>query len=89
MNLAKNALPWTIRIAHVLTGGMLSAPGHAGIDPSDGYYLRWRERFPHTRGDRSTPATIRSIPAAVPPHTRGQIGFPIPHNSTIRKDRVT
>ena len=75
MNLAKNALPWTIRIAHVLTGGMLSAPGHAGIDPSDGYYLP-----PHTRG---------LARAAVPPHTRGQIGFPIPHNSTIRKDRVT
>ena len=89
MNLAKNALPWPIRIAHVLTGGMLSAPGHAGIDPPDGYDLRWRERFPHTRGDRppTNKQQVDTIP--VSPHTRGQIGFPIPHINTITVDRVT
>ena len=63
MNLAKNALPWTIRIAHVLTGGMLSAPGHAGIDPPDSYDLRWRERFPHTRGDRSVSLSPTTAPS--------------------------
>ena len=36
MNLAKNALPWPIRIAHVLTGGMLSAPGHEAPGASSG-----------------------------------------------------
>ena len=89
MNLAKNALPWPIRIAHTLTGGMLSAPGHAGIDPPDGYDLRWRERFPHTRGDRPGSNNAYKQIIKVPPHTQGQIGFPIPHINTITEDRVT